>query len=78
MADIVEAWKWRDPEEIIEALLRESERRDRRATAMTESTEQGTGRAIGSLTVRGGCAKRDCYYTAARRLHVKRLMKGKG
>lgn len=74
VSDIVEAWKWRDPEEIIEALLRESGRREGKAAAVAPIAAVERVRP----TVREGCVKRDRYYTLARRIHVKRLMKGKG
>ena len=63
--DIVEAWKWRDPGEMIERLLRDSERLAR-----------GPTREKLSLNV-VVVVVRDRYYTLARKCHVKQLMRGK-
>lgn len=63
MADIVPAWMWRDPEEIIEGLLALSSRSSPRLTI-------GMPAAVPRVD-------RDRYYTQARRLHVKQLMRGK-
>ena len=63
MSDIVEHWKWRDPEEVAE---RAEEREASRAKWATQL--QPTERAT---------RERDRYYTQARRLHVKQLMKGR-
>ena len=63
MSDIVEAWLWRDPGEIIEGLLRRSARLDRRGETISLRLPDRR--------------PRDRYYTQARRLHLKQLMKGK-
>lgn len=64
VSDIVEAWKWRPAGEIIERLLGESARTERRGEAISlRPTEH---------------PQRDRYYTQARRLHVKQLMKERG
>ena len=68
MADIVETWMWRDPEEIIERLLARSGRASMRPV-ITLAQEAARG-------ARGGA--RDRYYTMARRCHVKQLMRGRG
>ena len=62
MSDIVEAWMWRDPGEIIDDLLRRSARIERRGEAI-------------SMRVVEQRPERDRYYTQARRLHVKQLMR---
>lgn len=63
MADIVEAWMWRPPGEIIDRLMARSERTERRGETLSiKPPERQT---------------RDRYYTQARRLHVQQLMKGK-
>ena len=62
MSDIVERWMWGPPGEIIERLV-----------ARTEHVEQ-RGEA---LSIRPIQPARDRYYTQARRLHVKQLMKGR-
>jgi hypothetical protein len=62
MADIVPAWMWRDPQEIIEGLLRISERAESSATPSTGAPAPNH-------------APRDRYYTMARRLPVKQLMR---
>lgn len=61
--DICERWKWSDPQEIADRLLRETSRLERRGEAI-------------SLRVPAH-ATRDRYYTQAKRLHVKQLLKGK-
>lgn len=71
--DIVEAWLWNDPGEIIEPLMRRTDRLERRARADAEllpvvSETLGAPHAV---------VVRDRYYTQARRLHVKQLMRGK-
>lgn len=63
MSDIVEAWKWRPPGEIIERLLGEAARSERRGEAVSARVPDHQ--------------ERDRYYTQARRLHVKQLMKGR-
>lgn len=62
MSDIVPAWMWRDPGEIIETLLQISARSERRGEAISTRPQR---------------PDRDRYYTQARRLHVKQLMKGR-
>jgi hypothetical protein len=66
VSDIVEAWMWRDPEAIIEPLLRRSERADVAATKQAAALVPRPARVV-----------RDRYYTMWRRLHVKHLMKGR-
>jgi hypothetical protein len=61
MADIVEAWMWRNPEEIIERLL-------------VNSARQDAPRPVIHVAAR---ENRDRYYTRARRHRVKQLMKGR-
>ena len=63
MSDIVEAWLWRDPGEIIDGLLRRSDKTERRGEAVSERLPDRQ--------------PRDRYYTQARRLHVKQLMRGR-
>jgi hypothetical protein len=62
MADIVPAWMWRDPEEIIEPLLRIAAKKEERAQAPAAEPAGVSG-------------ARDRYYTMARRIHVKQLMR---
>lgn len=62
MADIVPSWMWRDPGEIIEQLLARPAR-----DQVPRVVIQPAARA----------ATRDRYYTTARRVRVKQLMKGK-
>lgn len=63
MSDIVERWKWRPPGEIIERLIGETAHQERRGEAISvRAPEHQT---------------RDRYYTQARRLHVRQLMKGR-
>jgi len=64
MTDIVEAWKWQAPGDIIERLLGESARTERRGEAISAKP--------------GEHPPRDRYYTQARRLRVKQLMRGRG
>lgn len=66
MADIVESWLWRDPGEIIEGLLTRSAR----------EAAKGQGLVLGQA---GAVERthRDRYYTQARRLHLKQIMRGK-
>ena len=63
MADIVPAWMWRSPGEIIDRLVARSERTERRGEAISVRVVEHPAR--------------DAYYTQARRLHVKQLMKGR-
>jgi hypothetical protein len=63
MADIVERWMWRAPGEIIERLVARSGRCEQRGEAVSTRAPSHT--------------TRDRYYTQARRLHVKQLMRGK-
>ena len=63
MSDIVEAWLWRPPGDIIERLMARSERCGRRGEAL--------------LTREPDHQPHDRYYTQARRLRVKQAMKGK-
>lgn len=66
MSDLCERWKWRDPGEIIERLLAESTRAQKRAVSHE------------TITLRTPCrVVRDAYYTQARRLHIQKLMKGR-
>jgi hypothetical protein len=58
MADIVESWLWRSPEEIIEPLLRRSDRQ--------------VEKAVKADVIRAPAVK-DRYYTMARKLYVKQL-----
>ena len=62
VADIVESWMWRDPGAVIDRLLARSARIERRGEAISLRPNARS--------------PRDAYYTQARRLHVKRLMKG--
>lgn len=64
MSDIVEAWLWRDPGEIIEGLLRRAERTEQRGEAISVRQKRKT--------------IWDAHYRQARRLHVKQLMRGRG
>ena len=57
---LAEAWLWRPPGEIIEALLRRSERIGRRGETLSSCLPERP--------------QRDRYYTQARRLRVKRLI----
>lgn len=67
--DIVEAWKWRDPGEQIERLLRESERVEQRILTLAHAT------TIAPLNVDLPESRRDRYYTQARKLHVKQTLR---
>ena len=62
MSDIVEYWLWNPPGDIIERLIARSERHEQR------------GETVPALPM---ITSRDRYYTQARRLHVKRAMRGK-
>ena len=61
---VAEAWMYRDPQEIVDALVGRSARLERGTSSPATST----------------CApstNRDRYYRQARRLHVKQAMKGR-
>ncbi len=62
MTDVVESWKWRDPAEIIDELMWQSKRKERRGEAISVRPHKS----------------RDRYYTQAKRLRIKNLMKGMG
>ena len=59
---IAEAWTYRDPQEIVDALLRRSGSVVRRPSCQIEGPAP--------------CVNRDRYYRQARRLHVLQAMKG--
>lgn len=61
--DICERWKWCDPQEIVDRLIAIANRTERRGEAIS-------WRVVVPVA-------RDRYYTQAKRLHVKQLMKGK-
>lgn len=63
MADIVPSWMWQSPGDIIERLVGVSSRSARRGEAISLRVVVHT--------------PRDRYYTQAKRLHVKQLMKSK-
>ena len=63
MPDIVPAWMWRDPGEIIEQLLQRSAREAAKA--------RGQGLTLGAARP----VARDRYYTIARRVAVRSAMK---
>jgi hypothetical protein len=63
MPDIVPAWMWRDPGEIIEQLLEHSAREAARPVLTLATGEAGLRQP------------RDRYYRAWRRCHVKQLMR---
>lgn len=71
--DIVEAWLWNDPGEIIEPLMRRTDRLERRARGDAEPLPIVNE----TLSAPNAVVVRDRYYTQARRLHVKHLMRGK-
>jgi hypothetical protein len=66
--DIVEAWLWKAPGDIIEDLLARSTRLELRAV----SRETKCGAEPGEASVR-----KDRYYTMARRARVRALLRGK-
>lgn len=70
MPDIVPAWMWRDPSEIIEGLLQRSARKAARAQGLT----------MGKIQLPAPRPAHDRYYTMARRVEIrgqmKRVMKG--
>jgi len=61
---VAEAWMYRDPQEIVDALVGRSARMEHRP---------GTP----ATTPSAPCTNRDRYYRQARRLHVKQAMKGR-
>ena len=63
MTDIVERWMWRPPGDIIERLIARSMRCERRGETIQSRPNERS--------------PRDRYYTLARRLHVKQLMREK-
>lgn len=66
--DIVPAWMWRAPGDIIEDLLARSTRLELRA--VSRETKCGAEPLQASV-------RKDRYYTMARRAHVRALTKGK-
>lgn len=67
--DIVPAWMWQPPGDIIEDLLELSVRLDRRAL-LKVSRETKCVAVTGEVRVR-----KDRYYTMARRVYVRALLK---
>jgi hypothetical protein len=66
MADIVPAWMWRDPGEIIDELLSRSARQAARAQGLDVGRADSVSRP-----------QRDRYYTQARRVHLQQIMRGR-
>lgn len=66
MADIVERWMWQSPGDIIERLISRS-----------AAQKLPNPPPSGPRPPPPPAPPRDRYYTQARRVHVKRLMKGK-
>lgn len=66
MPDIVPSWMWRPPGEIIEDLIAHSDRRAQRLEAKACDVSRET---------KCGAVRRDRYYTQARRLRVRELMR---
>lgn len=61
MSDIVEAWLWQPPGDIIERLLQRSAAREQRIVPVAIQVPERR--------------PRDRYYTQARRLHVRQIMR---
>ena len=66
---VAEAWTYRDPQEIVDALLGRSARLERRASSPA-------GQPGACISGPPACTNRDRYYRQARRLHVRQAMKG--
>lgn len=70
--DIVEAWMWRSPEEIIERLIARNGAGQLRLVSHDVPRETKRGVDAGEAS-----APKDRYYTMARRVHIRALLRGK-
>jgi hypothetical protein len=69
---IAEAWTYRDPQEVADALIGRTARLDRRASRPEPQAAACPDRGQGKAPA----INRDRYYRQARRLHVLQAMKG--